>query len=394
MWIIPKNLNIYHSAQAMEALTLDLSELSEMSEQSLMWRSKPFQSATWLRRWKMDLLTQHLYGRILKPSLGNSLIKKWISSVEASLVSHSVPQEEEKEMKTQDTCGPTSKKGFNSLENLPLFSWKMLKESSAQSSEAINGPTPKAHLFCFMYSESWKDWVTKQRRAYSQRVKSVHHINENESLYLVSEMNSQKKALIGSTDLLATQKNQEQHGRLLEVKSSIGMNHQELRWTTPTTGMEMREIGAKLEHFQRRLKLKKQIGLQGAITLDNQGFIGNLNPRWVEMLMGVPIGWTMPSCTNPVTIEQMNLECLEMESCPTQLQGHLKQCGKNWGTPTTLDSREHSMKKTYKPRKTGKSRKGEGVARQVLEGFNEMLYYNIQGAYLKDGPYFFDDFEP
>jgi hypothetical protein len=52
------------------------------------------------------------------------------------------------------------------------------------------------------------------------------------------------------------------------------------------------------------------------------------------------------------------------------------------------------MKKTYKPRKTGKSRKGEGVARQVLEGFNEMLYYNIQGAYLKDGPYFFDDFEP
>jgi hypothetical protein len=30
---------------------------------------------------------------------------------------------------------------------------------------------------------------------------------------------------------------------------------------------------------------------------------GKLNPRWVETLMGVPVGWTMPSCRFPVTIE-------------------------------------------------------------------------------------------
>ena len=29
---------------------------------------------------------------------------------------------------------------------------------------------------------------------------------------------------------------------------------------------------------------------------------GKLNPRWVETLMGLPIGWTMPSCTSPQTI--------------------------------------------------------------------------------------------
>ena len=33
---------------------------------------------------------------------------------------------------------------------------------------------------------------------------------------------------------------------------------------------------------------------------------GKLNPRWVETLMGLPIGWTMPSCTSPVTIELMS----------------------------------------------------------------------------------------
>jgi len=28
-----------------------------------------------------------------------------------------------------------------------------------------------------------------------------------------------------------------------------------------------------------------------------------LNPRWVETLLGLPIGWVMPSCASPVIIE-------------------------------------------------------------------------------------------
>jgi len=36
---------------------------------------------------------------------------------------------------------------------------------------------------------------------------------------------------------------------------------------------------------------------------------GKLNPRWVETLMGLPVGWTMPSCASPVTIERMNSDC-------------------------------------------------------------------------------------
>jgi hypothetical protein len=33
---------------------------------------------------------------------------------------------------------------------------------------------------------------------------------------------------------------------------------------------------------------------------------GKLNPRWVETLMGLPVGWTMPSCASPVTIAPTN----------------------------------------------------------------------------------------
>jgi hypothetical protein len=46
---------------------------------------------------------------------------------------------------------------------------------------------------------------------------------------------------------------------------------------------------------------------------------GKLNPRWVETLMGLPIGWTMPSCTSPQTIAPMSCGSSAMElSLPPQ----------------------------------------------------------------------------
>jgi hypothetical protein len=42
---------------------------------------------------------------------------------------------------------------------------------------------------------------------------------------------------------------------------------------------------------------------------------GKLNPRWVETLMGLPIGWTMPSCTSPQTIEPTSCDSSATESC-------------------------------------------------------------------------------
>jgi hypothetical protein len=42
---------------------------------------------------------------------------------------------------------------------------------------------------------------------------------------------------------------------------------------------------------------------------------GKLNPRWVETLMGLPIGWTMPSCTSPQTIAPMSCDSSAMALC-------------------------------------------------------------------------------
>tara|TARA_R110000822_G_scaffold107750_1_gene236755 strand:- start:97 stop:408 length:312 start_codon:yes stop_codon:yes gene_type:complete len=43
---------------------------------------------------------------------------------------------------------------------------------------------------------------------------------------------------------------------------------------------------------------------------------GKLNPRWVETLMGLPVGWTMQSCASPVTIELTNSASSATESSP------------------------------------------------------------------------------
>jgi DNA (cytosine-5)-methyltransferase 1 len=46
---------------------------------------------------------------------------------------------------------------------------------------------------------------------------------------------------------------------------------------------------------------------------------GKLNPRWVETLMGLPIGWTMPSCIRPVTIAPTSCDSSETALCrPSQ----------------------------------------------------------------------------
>jgi hypothetical protein len=63
---------------------------------------------------------------------------------------------------------------------------------------------------------------------------------------------------------------------------------------------------------------------QGGLSLTSQNSNGKLNPRWVETLMGLPVGWVMPSCAYPVTIEPTNSDCSEMASCLPPQSGLLE----------------------------------------------------------------------
>ena len=199
MWIVPKNLHTSHFALDTAALTLDYNALSELCAQSLLVRSSPTLARTWLRKWKQDSWTQHLFGRILKPSHGASFAEKWTSCQVASLVSPSAPLAPAEETRTPDTCSPTFSEDSENWADLPLFSSKMLKESLAPSSQETRGQTPKALPFCSMSSASWSEWVTRSRQEYSARLKWAQHTNASASLFLESAQTSETQGTVLST---------------------------------------------------------------------------------------------------------------------------------------------------------------------------------------------------
>ena len=89
-------------------------------------------------------------------------------------------------------------------------------------------------------------------------------------------------------------------------------------WATPSSSM----MAGRSEEMNCRAG-REGYGHVGNHLLRQTGNQGKLNPRWVETLMGLPVGWTMPSCASPVTIEPTNSDCSGTESCQPPPQGHL-----------------------------------------------------------------------
>jgi hypothetical protein len=78
------------------------------------------------------------------------------------------------------------------------------------------------------------------------------------------------------------------------------------------------------ENNRDRLANRNKSNLEGEIAGHCGKATGKLNPRWVETLMGLPIGWTMPSCTRPVIIAPMNYDCLGTELSQPPQNEHLE----------------------------------------------------------------------
>lgn len=66
-------------------------------------------------------------------------------------------------------------------------------------------------------------------------------------------------------------------------------------WLTPNATDGERDP-FQLDYALRRVEQGRQLSLQGQISLNMQ-VSKPLNPRWVEVLMGLPIGWVLPTRT-------------------------------------------------------------------------------------------------
>jgi hypothetical protein len=160
-WILPSTISA--SAQDLQELTLGSNEFCQLAERSLMWRSKPSPSQTWLKRWKRESWIQHLSGRTFGHLMGNHIVARWMSCQVDSHVNPSAKLESIWQTLTQGTCSQQSNASSEKFDQ-DLFSSKTLKASSHQSSE-----DKRAHQFSCMSWENWKALVSQQRGACSQR---------------------------------------------------------------------------------------------------------------------------------------------------------------------------------------------------------------------------------
>ena len=167
MWILPKQLHTSDFVPDTAALSLDCTELSEICARSLFVRSKPSAARIWRQRWKRDSWTQHLYGRILNPSHGQSFVTAWTSSLGAIPASHSAQPESASAQKTLATSGLSSQTEFDFFAPASASS-RMSKDTSASDSERS--------------LESWNKLVIQRRGEYSRRLKSAHLTRESGSL--------------------------------------------------------------------------------------------------------------------------------------------------------------------------------------------------------------------
>ena len=184
----------------------------------------------------------------------------------------------------------------------------------------------------------------RRRQEYSQREKSVLHIEGNESSYLVLKEVPKEKAWNGSMNsLVETEAQMALYTPPQEEETNTLGNHQELLWGTPNT---LDHLDQRSDEALKRLarvggrkrrshpgNLREQVNphaieiYQDLLkeTQEKEASIPiyerktstakspqeqtqekyKLNPRWVETLMGLPMGWVMPSCTSPLTIERM-----------------------------------------------------------------------------------------
>jgi len=225
---------------------LDSTELSEICARSLFVRSKVSPARTWSAKWKRDSWTQHLSGRILNPSHGQSFVTAWTSSLGAIPASHSAQPESASAQKTLGTSGLSSQTEFDFFAPDSAIS-RMSKDTSASASERS--------------LESWNQSVTKRRGEYSQRLKSAHRTSASGSSSWPSPIASEVRQ--GFQDRSRGMKGSQESLTTVVVKDAAN-------WPTPKANdPEKRGDFNPLDH---------RTGLPGAVKLQQHGLPAPANP--------------------------------------------------------------------------------------------------------------------
>lgn len=362
--IIPSCLTSAFAADT-KASDLGLDAVSKAFEQSLTARGKHSPSRTWLRRWKTDSWMQLLFSRTFQLSHGSNSLHSWLEGF-CPLAGHASPFQQQENEKQRRTSGGSSTSLQMELQlfDQECFLQKTSKDSCPQRCQMDQASSDIAF-------RDWSAFITKLRQAYSARLNAVRRTKGSESSSwpttaardhkgesgsgrqerkghpadtlsnavaqwpspVASEVRQgfqdRSRGMKGSQESLTTVVIK--HGPPAPASSSTDGSRSGL-WQTATvsTGAHRQKDGSMIDKLDQQVKsLATPATHDGTTgTKENSQFKslvgdvekitplthGKLNPRWVETLMGLPVGWTMPSCVSPVTIERTSCDSSAMES--------------------------------------------------------------------------------
>ncbi len=350
MWILPSQL--LNSAPGMAALDLDsktslANECEPSHIVSLRGMLKPISSV----KWKKDSWMSRLYGTILKPSHTNRFTDWWTSSLRDTLANRSAQQENEQEKKTLATSGLGSQTEFDFFNQECVFSRTSKDISPLDSEKSLESwnklvtrrrleyslRVKSAHLTNASECSSWptantrdwkdsvnsvppsvgqtrghslgmavaeKNWPTAATRDYkgesgSGRQERKGHPTDtlpNAVAQWPTPQTGEAKVCMTGTQ------NQKMlshavHGLPAPANHNTHGNRQE-SWATPNA-FDWNQPET-MEQWKKRAAVQAEKGVNLHMPLKSQvtpvSLSAKLNQRWVETLMGIPMGWTSPSC--------------------------------------------------------------------------------------------------
>lgn len=277
----------------LEGSNSELNESLMATEPWLSWRGKPSPLQTWSKRWKRVPWLPRLFGLTCEPSTASRGVEKWMSSLPGSRANLSASLESVKESKMSATFGPRFQGSLARFDHQSL-SWR--------TSQASLMPPGWVSL------ETCPKWGMISRGELFELQKPAHLTKERDSLALDSFPTPTVKANQTSPSMIAkggsfrnlfpTPTTQDAGKATKKLRTDHQNNltaivFQKETFPTPTArdskGGYREESLMRKDGKSRRFDALPNAAIGGVGTDQHPG---QLNPEWVEWLMGWPIGWT------------------------------------------------------------------------------------------------------
>jgi DNA (cytosine-5)-methyltransferase 1 len=232
----------------LEVLNLESNLPTQQADVFVMSKGKPMSQRALLNAWKKKSWIKHLSGLMLEPSMANLGAERWIASLGDIPANHSLLQEKSKEEMTPDIFGLTSEESLEKSTR-PSVSLKM-------SQTIYEWDLNKSTM-------TFAAWIMLLRQGCFQRKKLGHHTNANVYSFWPTPN------ALGGTGYMSGNKRDVWHPTLATAVKMCPVGNPPI-----ITAEQFKNLG--------KAGVLLQYPLRG----------GELNPTWVEWLMGLPTGWT------------------------------------------------------------------------------------------------------